>query len=354
MSENRKQSLTDVASLGEFGLIDRLTKNIRIFNKETLKGAGDDAAVISASDEILLATKDLLIEGIHFDAVFTPMKHLGYKAVAVNLSDIYAMNGIPKQIIVGLAVSSRYTVEALEELYDGMLKACSNYQVDMVGGDTTASPSGLFLSITVLGQAPKHKVVYRSGSSANELICVTGSLGAAYCGLLVLQREKAAFLANPNMQPYLEDYAYVVERQLKPEPRRDIIEKLDIAGVLPTSMIDISDGLASEILHLCRNSGNGAVIYEEQLPIDGRMATVAHEFNIDPTTCALSGGEDYELLFTIKQADYEKVKSIEGINVIGHMADVSTGTNLVTTSGQWIGLTAQGWDGLKQTRGTVS
>jgi len=351
MNESKKQSLTSVASLGEFGLIDHLTKNIRIFNKETIKGVGDDAAVVSANNNLLLVSKDLLVEGVHFDVVFTPMKHLGYKAVAVNLSDIYAMNGTPKQVIVGLAVSSRYTVEALEELYDGMLRACAKYQVDLVGGDTTSCISGLTLSVTVLGHARENRIVYRNGSSANELICVSGSLGAAYCGLLVLQREKAAFLANPNSQPLLDDYAYVVERQLKPEPRRDIVEQLDKAGVLPTSMIDISDGLASEVLHLCKNSGNGAVIYEEKLPIDHRMATVAHEFKLDPATCALSGGEDYELLFTIRQDDYEKIKSLEGISVIGHMAEGSAGAHLVTTSGQWVALTSQGWDGLRLNRG---
>jgi len=354
MSESTKLPLTSVETLGEFGLIDHLTKNVRIYNKETVKGIGDDAAVVAANKEMLLATKDLLIEGIHFDVVFTPMKHLGYKAIAVNLSDIYAMNGTPKQVIVGMAISSRYSVEALDELYEGIMKACSNYQVDLIGGDTTSCTSGLVLSVTALGQAPKNKIVYRSGSSVNDLICVSGSLGAAYCGLLVLQREKAAFLANPKSQPLLDEYTYVVERQLKPEPRRDIIKQLEKTGVVPTSMIDISDGLASEVLHLCKNSGNGAVIYEEKLPIDRRMAAVAHEFNIDPAICALSGGEDYELLFTVRQADYEKIKSLESISVIGHVADGSSGAHLVTTSGQWVELTSQGWDGLRLTRGASS
>jgi thiamine-monophosphate kinase len=347
MSEKDEKNLTDISSLGEFGLIDHLTKNIRIKNPGTLKGVGDDAAVVDAGNELMLVSKDLLVEGVHFDMIYTPLKHLGYKSVAVNLSDIYAMNGTPTQVIIGLAISSRYTLEALEDLYEGMLLACEKYGVDMVGGDTTASPSGMFLSITVLGHVPKEKVVYRSGSSANDLICVSGSLGDAYCGLLVLQREKAAFKGNPELQPDLSSYEFVLERQLKPEPRRDIIELLNKAGVVPTSMIDISDGLASEVLHLCKNSGNSAVIYEEHIPIDQRMAAVAHEFNIDPTTCALSGGEDYELLFTVGQADYEKIKDLEGISVIGHMADASQGTHLVSSSGQWIELTAQGWDGLR-------
>ncbi len=347
MSQKDKKDLTDISSLGEFGLIDHLTKNIKIKNAATLKGVGDDAAVIDAGNELMLVSKDLLVEGVHFDMVYTPLKHLGYKAVAVNLSDIYAMNGTPAQVIVGLAVSSRYSLEALEELYEGMLMACDKYGVDLVGGDTTANPSGMTLSITVIGHAPKEKVVYRSGSSVNDLLCVSGSLGGAYCGLLVLKREKAAFRGNPDVQPELTSYEHVLERQLKPEPRRDIVEMLDKAGVVPTSMIDISDGLASEVLHLCKNSDRGAVLYEEHIPIDQRAAAVANEFNIDPTTCALSGGEDYELLFTIKQDDFEKVKEMEGISIIGHMADASQGAHLVSTSGQWIALTAQGWDGLR-------
>lgn len=347
MSQKDKKDLTDISSLGEFGLIDHLTKNIKIKNAATLKGVGDDAAVIDAGNELVLVSKDLLVEGVHFDMVYTPLKHLGYKAVAVNLSDIYAMNGTPAQVIIGLAVSSRYTLEALEELYEGMLMACEKFGVDLAGGDTTASPSGMTLSITVIGHAPKEKVVYRSGSSVNDLICVSGTLGGAYCGLLVLKREKAAFRGNPGVQPELNSYEHVLERQLKPEPRRDIVELLAKAGVVPTSMIDISDGLASEVLHLCKNSNMGAVVYEEHIPIDQRTANVAHEFNIDPTTCALSGGEDYELLFTIKQDDFEKVKEMEDISIIGHVADASQGAHLVSTSGQWIALTAQGWDGLK-------
>lgn len=348
MSTKKTKTLTDISTLGEFGLIDHLTRNIELKNPGTLKGVGDDAAVIEADESLMLVSKDLLVEGVHFDMVYTPLKHLGYKAVTVNLSDIYAMNGKPTQVIIGLAVSSRYTLEALEELYEGMLLACKKYGVDMAGGDTTSSPSGLFLSITVIGEVDKNKVVYRGGSKINDLICVSGSLGGAYCGLLVLQREKAAFKGNPDMQPNLASYEHVLERQLKPEPRKDIIELLEKNEVIPTSMIDISDGLASEVLHLCKNSGNGAVIYEEHIPIDQRTAAVAHEFNIDPTTCALSGGEDYELLFTIGQEHYEIIKGLEGISIIGHITDPSQGAHLISTSGQLIELTAQGWDGLKK------
>ncbi len=347
MSQAENKPLTDIAKLGEFGLIDHLTKNIALQNPKTLIGVGDDAAVIDAGPDLVLVSKDLLVEGVHFDMVYSPLKHLGYKSIAVNLSDIYAMNGKPSQVFIGLAVSSRYTLEALDELYEGMLLACNKYGVDLAGGDTTASPSGLFISVTVIGHAVRDKVVYRSGSKPNDLICVSGSLGDAYCGLLVLQREKAAFKANPDLKPDLDSYEFVLQRQLKPEPRRDIAELLEKAAVMPTSMIDISDGLASEVLHLCKSSGTGAVIYEEHIPIDQRMAAVAHEFNIDPATCALSGGEDYELLFTITQADYEKIKNIEGISIIGHMAEASQGAHIVSTSGQWIELTAQGWDGLK-------
>lgn len=339
--------LTEIAKLGEFGLIDRLTEDIKIKNLETIKGVGDDAAVVDHGGQCAIITKDLLVEGVHFDMVYTPLRHLGYKSVVVNLSDIYAMNGQPGQVIVGLAVSAKYSVEALEELYAGMLMACEKYQVDLAGGDTTSSPSGLLLSITAIGKAEKKKIVYRSGAQHNDILCVTGNLGAAYCGLLVLQREKQTFKANPEMQPGLHDYGYVLERQLKPEARKDIIEILGKANVKPTSMIDISDGLASEVLHLCKNSGVGATIYEEKIPIDRRMAQTAHEFNIDPTTCALSGGEDYELLFTISQKDYDKIKNVAEIHPIGHITDAGQGENLFTSSGQLVKLTAQGWDGLK-------
>lgn len=348
MNRDDKQPLTDISNLGEFGLIDHLTQNIKIFNSSTVKGVGDDAAVLDMGKDMTVITQDLLVEGIHFDMVYTPLKHLGYKAVAVNLSDIYAMNARPTQIIVGIAISSRYTLEALEELYEGMLLACEKYKVDMVGGDTTTSPSGMMLSITAVGHAPKEKVVYRSGAKVNDILMVSGDLGAAYCGLLILEREKQVFKVNPGSQPDISQHSYILERQLKPEPCKDIIELLEKAGVVPTSMIDISDGLASEVIHLCKNSDKGATVFEERIPIDSRMAEVAHEFNIDPTTCALSGGEDYELLFTISQEDYPKLKDLPGINPIGHITEASEGHKLVTTSGQIITLTAQGWDALNQ------
>lgn len=342
--EENKPKTTNISTLGEFGLIDHLTKNIKHFHPNTLMGVGDDAAVIDNGNTLTILTKDLLVEGVHFDMVYTPLKHLGYKSIAVNLSDIYAMNARPRQVMVGLAVSKKYSVEALEELYAGMLLACEKYKADMVGGDTTTSQAGLFISITATGEAGKNKVAYRSGAKPGDLLFVSGDLGAAYCGQLVLQREKQVFKANPEMQPDISQYAYVVERQLKPEPRADIIDLLEKAGVQPTAMIDISDGLASEIRHICKKSGVGATIYEEKIPVDQRMAITAHEFNIDPTTCALSGGEDYELLFCIDQKDYEKFKGLAGIHPIGHITEAGMGANLVTISGQQLKLAAQGWD----------
>ncbi len=349
MTKDKKKQppLTDIASLGEFGLIDHLTKGVALYHPETIMGVGDDAAVLDNGPLATIVTKDLLVEGVHFDMVYTPLKHLGYKAVAVNLSDIYAMNATPKQIFVGLAISRRYTLEALEALYAGILLACEKYRVDLAGGDTTTSQAGLMLSITAVGQAEKEEVVYRGGAKPNDILMVSGDLGAAYCGQLILQREKEAFKANPDMQPDIDRYAYVLERQLKPEPRRDIIELLRESGTRPTAMIDISDGLASEIKHLCKRSGIGATIYEEKIPVDPRMAQTAHEFNIDPTTCALSGGEDYELLFTIRPRDYEKVKDLQGIHAIGHMGEAQGEAMMYTSSGQLIKLVAQGWDALK-------
>lgn len=344
----QQKGLTDIASLGEFGLIEHLTKSIVLRNPGTLTGIGDDAAVLDNGPLATIVTKDLLVEGVHFDMVYTPLKHLGYKSIVVNLSDVYAMNAIPKQVFVGLAVSRRYSLEALEELYAGMLLACEKYQVDLAGGDTTTSKAGMMLSVTAIGQAEKEDVVYRSGARTNDILMVSGDLGAAYCGQLVLQREKQAFKANPEMQPEINRYSYVLERQLKPEARRDIFELLRQAGVKPTSMIDISDGLASEILHLCKASGVGATIYEEKIPVDPRMAQTAHEFNIDPTTCALSGGEDYELLFTISPKDYEKVKELAAVHPVGHIVEASQGANMYTSSGQLVKLTAQGWDSFKQ------
>ena len=309
---------------------------------------GDDTAVLDMGGQLCLVTKDLLVEGIHFDMAYTPLKHLGYKAITVNLSDIYAMNGRPKQVLVGLAVSAKYTLEALEELYEGMRLACAHYQVDLVGGDTTLSTSGMMISVTAVGVAEHERVTYRSGARDNDLICVSGDLGAAYCGLLVLQREKKVFAANPHAQPDMDAYAYVLERQLKPEAGKKTVEQLAQAGVLPTAMIDISDGLASEVLHICSNSRLGAVVYEEKIPVDHQTATTAREFGVDPVTAALNGGEDYELLFTIQTSDYEKVKDLPGIHIIGHMTPEGSLPVLISVSGQQIPLKAQGWDHFRE------
>ncbi len=344
----KQPPLTPIASLGEFGLIDHLTSGLTIHHKETLKGVGDDTAVIDTGDMLTLITKDLLVEGVHFDMAYSPLKHLGYKAVTVNLSDIYAMNGLPRQILVGLAVSSKYSLEALEALYEGIRLACDKYQVDLIGGDTSIAPAGMTISITAIGQVARNKVVYRKGASVNDLLCVSGNLGAAYCGLLVLEREKMVYRANPDMQPQINDYAYVLERQLKPEAGKHTVELLGKSGVLPTSMIDISDGLASEVLHLCKHSALGASIYEEKIPVDSQTAATATEFNINPITAALSGGEDYELLFTIKPADYEVLKELPGISIIGYMTAREEGTNLITNAGHLTPLTAQGWDSFNQ------
>ncbi|MDP2721528.1 MAG: thiamine-phosphate kinase [Bacteroidales bacterium] len=343
------EKLTDLSALGEFGLIDALTKDLHTIHPATIVGVGDDAAVIQPeTGKVMLVSKDLLIEGIHFDMVYMPLKHLGYKAAVVNISDIAAMNGTPKQMLVGLGVSSKYSAEAIQEIYVGIKKACEVYQVDLIGGDTTSSPAGLFLSLTIIGEADPEKVVYRKGASPNDLLCVSGDLGAAYMGLLLLEREKSVFLADPNMQPDLTDKEYLLERQLKPEARMNILKILDDAGVKPTSMIDISDGLASEAMHLCKASGTGCTIYEDKIPIDQLTFDTAKEFNIVPSVAALNGGEDYELLFTIKQSDFEKVKELEGISIIGYMTDPDDGENLVTNDNQSIPLQAQGWDALKK------
>ncbi len=348
MSESTEK-LTDLSALGEFGLIDELTKDLKMKHVSTLLGVGDDAAVIQPqAGKVMLVSKDLLIEGIHFDMVYTPLKHLGYKAAVVNISDIVAMNGTPKQLLVGLGVSSKFSTEAIREIYAGIKRACDVYQVDLVGGDTTSSVSGLFLSITILGEADPDKVVYRKGALPNDLLCVSGDLGGAYMGLLLLEREKTEFLANPNMQPDLTDKEYLLERQLKPEARTGVLKLLSEAGVMPTSMIDISDGLASEALHLCKNSETGCVIYEEKIPIDQLTFDTAKEFSIVPSVAALNGGEDYELLFTVKQSDFEKVNQIEGISIIGYMTDISEGEYLITNDNQAIPLEAQGWDALKK------
>jgi len=333
---------TPLSELGEFGLIDRLTAAIELKAPSTRKGVGDDAAVLDFGDSEVLISKDLLVEGIHFDLGYVPLKHLGYKAAVVNFSDIYAMNGTPSQLLVGMAVSSRFPVEALEEIYAGLLLACSRYGVDLVGGDTTSSQSGLVLSVTAVGHVAKGKSVQRDGAQAGDLLVVTGDLGAAYMGLQVLEREKAAYLANPNLQPELQGHEYVLERQLKPEARKDISALLAELGVIPTSMMDISDGLSSEILHLGTQSGVGCTIYEDKIPMDPQMMHLAEEFGINPITAVLNGGEDYELLFTIPIADFDKIKGNPSLTPIGHMTADKV-FQMVTNSGQAVALEAQGW-----------
>lgn len=339
--ENR----TELEELGEFGLIERITGTIEIHNPQsTLKGVGDDAAVLrTPQGQVQLVSKDLLMEGVHFDMTYCPLKHLGYKAIAVNLSDIAAMNAKPAQVLVGLAVSNRYSLEAIEELYAGMRLCCDRYGVDLVGGDTVSSRAGLAISVTVLGYAAPERVAYRSGAKENDLLCVSGNLGGAYAGLLLLEREKREFLANPNVQPDFKDFAYVLERQLKPEPRLDIVDLLAELDVKPTSMIDVSDGLASEILHLSKESGCGCMLYQSKIPVDMETCKALEPFKILPETAALSGGEDYELLFTISQKDYDKIKDSKKVSVIGHMVEKAQGNFLVPENGSLIPLTAQGW-----------
>jgi thiamine-monophosphate kinase len=338
------EKTTNISDLGEFGLIDHLTSKFELKNASSFVGVGDDAAVISISeDEAILLSTDMLVEGIHFDLTYVPLKHLGYKAVASNVSDICAMNGTAEQIIISLAVSSRFPLEALDELYNGIQIACEKYGVDLVGGDTTSSVSGLTINISVVGRAKKNEIAYRSGASDFDLLVVTGDLGAAYMGLQVLEREKAVFKANPDIQPDLEGHDYIIERQLKPEARKDVIGFLKELDVVPTAMIDISDGLASEILHLCKSSKVGCHVYDEKIPIDTKTSLTAMEFNMDPSTCALNGGEDYELLFTIKQADFDKIKGNPHMTVIGHMTDEKDGVYFIDKNGSAITLKAQGW-----------
>jgi thiamine-monophosphate kinase len=335
---------TELNDLGEFGLIERIKNASILRNSGSLTGIGDDAAVIKKDEKtVFLVTTDALTEGVHFDLTYVPLKHLGYKSVAVNVSDIAAMNGTAEQITVSLACSNRFSVEAIEELYQGILLACEHYKVDLVGGDTTSSRAGLLLSITAIGSAETDKVVYRSGAKPNDIVCVSGDLGGAYMGLQVLEREKQSFLANPDMQPELEGLDYIVQRQLKPEARQDMVKELSNLGILPTSMIDISDGLASEILHLCKASNTGADLFEEKFPIDQMTYDTAREFDLDPLTVMMNGGEDYELLFTIKQEDFEKIKNHPSITPIGYMKDISTGVNLVTKAGNTFPIKAQGW-----------
>jgi thiamine-monophosphate kinase len=348
MIQDSQDMRTNLSELGEFGLIDHLTKNFEPKLTSTVKGIGDDAAVLDFENQHAVVTTDLLVEGVHFDLAYMPLKHLGYKAVMVNASDVFAMNAKVTQITVSIAASNRFPVEALEELYSGIALAAKLYNIDLVGGDTTSSTSGLLISITAIGVAAKEDIVYRSGARPNDLLVVTGDLGAAYMGLQILEREKEVFKANPNAQPDLDPYSYLIERQLKPEARKDIGPLLKELGVKPTSMIDISDGLSSEIIHLCKNSQVGANLFEEKIPLDPAVISVCEEFDIDSTTIALSGGEDYELLFTISQEDYDKIKANPNLTVIGHMTEEKEGMHLITRANQKLPLIARGWNSMEE------
>lgn len=345
MEENKR---TEIASLGEFGLIDHLTADMPMVNASTHKGVGDDAAVMHYGDRATLVTTDLLLEGVHFDLTYVPLAHLGYKAAIVNFSDIYAMNGTPRQITVSLGVSKRFSVEDLEQLYSGIRMACANYNVDIVGGDTSASMTGLTISITCIGDAEDGKIVYRNGARENDLLCVSGDLGAAYMGLQLLEREKCAFAGQADFTPEFGGKEYLLERQLKPEARRDIVKALDEAGIVPTAMMDVSDGLSSELLHICKQSNVGCRVYEERIPIDYQTAIMAEELNMNLVTAALNGGEDYELLFTVPLSMHDAVSTIPGVKVIGHITAPSLGSYLVARDGSEIQLRAQGWNSLNE------
>ncbi|MCG2460897.1 thiamine-phosphate kinase [Flavobacteriaceae bacterium F89] len=348
MLEDKDQESTPLQQLGEFGLIDHLTKGFSTTQKSTQKGIGDDAAVLHFGDRKTIVSTDLLIEGVHFDLSYMPLKHLGYKSVMVNLSDIYAMNAHPTQITVSLAVSNRFPLEALEEFYAGVALACKIYGIDLVGGDMTSSQKGMIVSVTAIGCAEDKDIVYRSGAKPNDLLVVSGDLGAAYMGLQVLEREKEVFKVNPNSQPDLSPYTYIVERQLKPEARKDIVALLKKLGVIPTSMIDISDGLSSEILHLCKKSEVGCNLYEDKIPLDPTVISACEEFKIDSTLVALSGGEDYELLFAIDQKEFPKIKGNPNLTVVGHMTDKNEGAHLISRNNSKIPLTAQGWNSFSE------
>lgn len=342
MFEN--SSKTSIETLGEFGLIKKLTHNNVLKNKGTVIGIGDDAAVLKSDAEMLqVVSTELFVEGVHFDLAYTPLKHLGYKIIVSAISDLYAMNAKPLYFTLGLAISSKYTLEALEELYVGIYLACENYQIDLIGGDTTTSPKGLSLSVTAIGEVSADRYVTRSGCKPNDLLCVSGDLGAAYLGHQLLEREKRVFLEHPEMQPDLEEYDYIVGRQLKPEARKDVIEILSQLDILPTSMIDLSDGLASEIKHLAQNSNVGFHVYEEKLPVDTQTIRMAQEFNLDATMCALNGGEDFELLFTVSQTQFEKLKNHMDISIIGHATEIPNACKLITKAGSEFDITAQGW-----------
>lgn len=344
MIDEKNQARTPLSDLGEFELIAHLTKDFVNVQASTVKGIGDDAAVIFANDKHQIITTDILIEGVHFDLSYMPLKHLGYKAVVVNLSDVCAMNAIPTQITVSIAVSNRFSVEALEELYAGIQTACNYYKVDLIGGDTTSSVTGLVISVTAIGTANSENIVYRNGAQPNDLLVVSGDIGGAYMGLQVLEREKEVFKVNPNNQPDLSGYTYIIERQLKPEARKDIIHLLEKLEVKPTSMIDISDGLSSEIIHLCKQSKVGVELYESKIPLDPQVISTCEEFNLDSTTIALSGGEDYELLMTIAQTDYDKIKGNPNLTVIGYITNPLKGMYLITRDESKIELIARGWN----------
>lgn len=347
MIEDKNPQRTPLGQLGEFGLIDHLTKSIKPKLKSTIKGIGDDGALLNFTKKHVVISTDLLIEGVHFDLSYMPLKHLGYKAVVVNLSDIYAMNAIATQITVSIAVSNRFPLEALEELYEGITHAAKIYNIDVVGGDTTSSTSGLIISVTAVGEVKKGDEVLRSGAKPNDLLVVSGDLGGAYMGLQVLEREKEVFKVNPNNQPDLSMYTYIIERQLKPEARKDIVVLLEKLKVKPTSMIDISDGLSSEIIHLCKQSDIGVDLYENKIPLDPQVITTCEEFNIDSTTIALNGGEDYELLMTISQNDYDKIKGNPNLTVIGYMTEKQNGMHLITRAETKIPIIAKGWNAIK-------
>ncbi|HRO68729.1 MAG TPA: thiamine-phosphate kinase [Chitinophagaceae bacterium] len=338
---------TEIATLGEFGLIDHLTKNIELQNASSLVGVGDDAAVIDHFGKQTVITTDLLIEGVHFDLMYTPLKHLGYKSVVVNLSDIYAMNAIPTQVTLSIGISNRFSVEALDEFYEGVYAACSTYGVDLIGGDTSSSQKGFIISVTAIGEVAPDKFVKRSTAKKGDLLCVSGDLGAAYVGLLFMEREKKIFVESPGVQPDLEGESYVIGKLLKPEARKDIVEFFSNADITPTSMMDVSDGLSSDILHICKQSNLGCVLYEEKIPIAEEMKAAAYKFQIDPTACALSGGEDYELLFTLSQDDYDKIVLNEQISVIGYMTEPEQKASILTKGGSRHPITAQGWTHLK-------
>lgn len=344
MIEDKNPQRTSISELGEFGLIDHLTKSFEPKNQSTIKGIGDDAAVLDFKDKQAVVTTDLLVEGVHFDLSYMPLKHLGYKAIIVNLSDVYAMNAKATQVTVSVAISNRFPLEAMEELYAGIKLACDLYQVDLIGGDTTSSNKGLLITVTAIGEINPEDVVYRNGAKSNDLLVVSGDIGGAYLGLQVLEREKQVFEVNPQNQPDLDQYTYIIERQLKPEARKDIPELLKELGVKPTSMIDISDGLSSEIIHLCKQSEVGCNLYEDKIPLDPQSISTCEEFNISSTTVALSGGEDYELLFTISQEDFPKIKANPSLTIIGHMTQQSEGMHLITRANTKIPLQARGWN----------